>query len=174
MAKIYKTFRFEASHSLTEHPGGCRNNHGHSYRAKVFLEGDVRRPMQKAEHHMDGMVVDLGVFDYYEALADRLDHDNLNDVFGDCMESTAENIAATFYEFGVYISSEVNELYERGVKPSRIELNETPRSGVTFTESDHLQLLNHLNDPSSELEPEQQEPIYDLFDEVIEEVDPFD
>ncbi len=43
-------FRWEMGHRLPTHPGGCRNVHGHSYRARVEAEGTVQA---------NGMVIDF-------------------------------------------------------------------------------------------------------------------
>lgn len=38
---VSKEFRFEASHILPQHPGKCRNLHGHSWRVVVEVDGDL-------------------------------------------------------------------------------------------------------------------------------------
>lgn len=48
--RIAKTFRWEMGHRLPDHPGGCRNLHGHSYRLEVAIDG---------EPGAGGMVVDF-------------------------------------------------------------------------------------------------------------------
>lgn len=48
--KIAKEYRWEMGHRLPDHPGLCRNVHGHSYRMIVELEGEVNE---------DGMVIDF-------------------------------------------------------------------------------------------------------------------
>jgi 6-pyruvoyltetrahydropterin/6-carboxytetrahydropterin synthase len=48
--KIAKEYRWEMGHRLPNHPGLCRNVHGHSYRMIVELEGEVND---------DGMVIDF-------------------------------------------------------------------------------------------------------------------
>ena len=50
--KIAKDFYWEMSHRLPDHPGLCRNIHGHSYKMQIELEG---------EPTAQGMVLD-----YYE------------------------------------------------------------------------------------------------------------
>jgi 6-pyruvoyltetrahydropterin/6-carboxytetrahydropterin synthase len=47
---IAKTFRWEMGHRLIDHPGGCRNLHGHSYRMEIEIHGR-RGP--------DGMIIDF-------------------------------------------------------------------------------------------------------------------
>ena len=63
---ITKTFRWEMGHRLPEHPGGCRNLHGHSYRLAVSIEGDVTA---------SGMVIDFDdVSRAVRPLIQELDH----------------------------------------------------------------------------------------------------
>ena len=101
-ARIGKDFHWEMGHRLPWHEGGCRNVHGHSYRMRVELFGEVDER---------GMVVDY--FDLkaaVEPLVDELDHAFLCDENDKPMRdffdanpmkfvlvpfpSTAENIAA--------------------------------------------------------------------------------
>lgn len=86
--KVFKEFSFEAAHSLPYLPEGhkCRNVHGHSYKVRVTVEGDI-------DPHT-GMVCDYArISQHFEELIFRfLDHKNLNDVTG--LEiSTSENLA---------------------------------------------------------------------------------
>jgi 6-pyruvoyltetrahydropterin/6-carboxytetrahydropterin synthase len=63
---IAKEFHWEMAHRLADHPGLCRNIHGHSYKLWLGVEGAPRA---------DGMVLDF--HDLREAVApllDRLDH----------------------------------------------------------------------------------------------------
>ena len=43
--EIWREFTFEAAHLLPNVPEGhkCRRLHGHSYRVKIFVEGDLDR-----------------------------------------------------------------------------------------------------------------------------------
>lgn len=50
MDKAAKRFRWEGAHRLPDHPGLCRNLHGHSYAMWVELEGTAGA---------DGMLVDF-------------------------------------------------------------------------------------------------------------------
>ena len=40
---IFKTFSFDSAHFLPNVPDGhkCKNVHGHTYRMKVFFEGEL-------------------------------------------------------------------------------------------------------------------------------------
>jgi len=64
--KIAKEFRWEMGHRLPDHPGLCRNIHGHSYKMVVELEGEVLK---------NGMIIDfydLGVI--VKPIIEKLDH----------------------------------------------------------------------------------------------------
>ena len=41
MMKIAKEFNWEMGHRLKNHNGACRNLHGHSYKMRVELEGEI-------------------------------------------------------------------------------------------------------------------------------------
>jgi 6-pyruvoyltetrahydropterin/6-carboxytetrahydropterin synthase len=40
MLSITKIFRFESAHAISNHPGKCRNVHGHSYELRVRVASD--------------------------------------------------------------------------------------------------------------------------------------
>ncbi|MCI0474516.1 MAG: 6-carboxytetrahydropterin synthase [Ignavibacteria bacterium] len=64
--KIAKEFRWEMGHRLPDHPGLCRNIHGHSYKMVVELEGEVLK---------NGMIIDfynLGLI--VKPIIEKLDH----------------------------------------------------------------------------------------------------
>lgn len=50
MITVTKEFWFEAAHRLMEHPGACKNLHGHSYKLVVTVAG---------KQNKQGMVVDF-------------------------------------------------------------------------------------------------------------------
>ena len=68
---ISKEFKFEASHILPNHPGKCRNLHGHSWRVMLEVEGAIQPESQ--------FVLD---YNQLSALVDPvlevLDHTHLN------------------------------------------------------------------------------------------------
>ena len=81
---LRKEYGFEAAHFIYNHPGKCRNLHGHSYRVFVSVEGEVLPET--------GMLID---FDDLSKIVvgkviEPLDHHFLNDLIP---LSTAENIA---------------------------------------------------------------------------------
>lgn len=91
MARIVKTYRFEAAHRLPNHDGQCARPHGHSYIVEVAVEGTVRAADGSAK---EGMVIDFG--DVSEAFQRRVmplcDHQNLNETLP-IVVTTAEQIA---------------------------------------------------------------------------------
>jgi 6-pyruvoyltetrahydropterin/6-carboxytetrahydropterin synthase len=93
IARIGKTYSFDAAHLLPDHDGKCAREHGHTYALTIEVEGRIR-----TEPGPDrGMVLDYGLLDsiYRELLEPRLDHQNLNETIGgECWPTTAENIAA--------------------------------------------------------------------------------
>jgi 6-pyruvoyltetrahydropterin/6-carboxytetrahydropterin synthase len=86
---LRKEYGFESAHFIYNHPGKCRNLHGHSYKLYVSLEGQVNPET--------GMIID---FDDLTKVVDaqvisKLDHRFLNDLIP---LSTAENIAVWIWE----------------------------------------------------------------------------
>jgi 6-pyruvoyltetrahydropterin/6-carboxytetrahydropterin synthase len=114
MWTVTKEFGFEAAHSLPHLPAGhkCREMHGHSYRFRVEVTGELD---------------DRGfVLDYAEITAavkpilEKVDHKNLNAVFK--FPTTSEKIAEWLYY-------EVRKAIP-GI--TRIKLAETPSTTVIF------------------------------------------
>ena len=113
---IFKQFTFDSAHFLPHVPDThkCREIHGHTYLLKIFIEGGLQPRL--------GWVMD---FTDIKAVVDPLikivDHKMLNKIEG------LEN--PTCELFAVW-------LWDR-IKPGlpslkRIELNETPTSGVIY------------------------------------------
>lgn len=83
--QISKTFSFEASHVLPDHPGKCGFLHGHSYKVRIAIKGSVGE---------NGFVMDYGTLSaLIQPYIDALDHTHLNYVL---RNPTAEIIAAFF------------------------------------------------------------------------------
>jgi 6-pyruvoyltetrahydropterin/6-carboxytetrahydropterin synthase len=88
MFELSKQFRFEAAHTLNctidEEPS--RRIHGHSYRAKVIIRGEINPET--------GMLLDLAVFERALRRArDVLDHRFLDEVT-ELGPATIENLAS--------------------------------------------------------------------------------
>jgi 6-pyruvoyltetrahydropterin/6-carboxytetrahydropterin synthase len=106
ITKIAKEFKWEMSHRLTFHDGLCKNIHGHSYKVRVELTGELD------ENSM--------VLDYYDLhqiispITEKLDHSFLCDKDDDLMlnflkennfryvvmekHTTAENMLEYFFD----------------------------------------------------------------------------
>ncbi|MBP1626545.1 MAG: queuosine biosynthesis protein QueD [Holophagaceae bacterium] len=86
---LRKEFSFEAGHFIYNHPGKCRNMHGHSYKLYVSVGGPVNPET--------GMVIDFGdlVRIVQEAVIEKLDHHFLNDIIP---LSTSENISVWIWQ----------------------------------------------------------------------------
>lgn len=87
VTEISYEFTFQAAHSLSWHPGKCRNLHGHSYRCETYFSGAL---------NPTGIIVDFDeVDDFITAnVMPVVDHTNLNDVLPN---ATVELIAAHIF-----------------------------------------------------------------------------
>ena len=64
--KISKEFKWEMGHRLPFHLGKCKNIHGHTYKMRVEIEGDLDE---------NGMVMDYyDVSEIISPVVDKLDH----------------------------------------------------------------------------------------------------
>lgn len=75
--EIFKEFTFEAAHDLPNTPDGhkCRRLHGHSFRVRLAVEGDV--------DPVTGWVMDFAeIKAAFMPIWERLDHHYLNDIPG--------------------------------------------------------------------------------------------
>ena len=81
---IRRRFEFEAAHKLPNHPGKCRELHGHSYKLSVKVE--------RAVDESSGMVIDFSDLKAIvkESIVSRLDHVYVNDLIDN---PTAERMA---------------------------------------------------------------------------------
>ncbi|MBM3416650.1 MAG: 6-carboxytetrahydropterin synthase QueD [Bacteroidetes bacterium] len=115
--EIYKEFVFDAAHFLPHVPDThkCKNIHGHTYRLRVYVKG---RPDEKM-----GWILDFkDLKDRVKPWVDQLDHILINNIAG-LENPTAENITAWFW----------NHLKPILPGLSRIELKETPSTGVIYS-----------------------------------------
>ena len=90
--EIWSEFTFEAAHLLPNVPEGhkCRRLHGHSYRARIWVDGDVDPEL--------GWVVDFAdIKALCEPIRAQLDHNYLNEIEG-LENPTAENIARWIWQ----------------------------------------------------------------------------
>jgi 6-pyruvoyltetrahydropterin/6-carboxytetrahydropterin synthase len=90
MFTVTKDFTFEAAHCLPFLPDGhkCKRLHGHSYRFRVAVSGEL---------DWRGFVIDYAeIGAAVNPIVEQLDHRNLNDIFR--FNTTAENISKWLYE----------------------------------------------------------------------------
>lgn len=114
---IYKQFSFDSAHFLpnVSENHKCGRMHGHTYNLTVFLEGDVDPET--------GWLVDFtDLKEAVDPLVKSLDHRLLNEIPG-LENPTSERLAEWFWQ---------------RIKPlmpllSKIEISETPTSGVIYT-----------------------------------------
>lgn len=115
--EIYKEFAFDAAHFLPHVPPQhkCRAIHGHTYHLRVSIKG--------APSENRGWIMDFKQLkDLVTPLIDQLDHKLINKVKG-LENPTAENITTWFWN---HLKPVLPDL-------SRIELKETPTTGVIYS-----------------------------------------
>ncbi|HZK18965.1 MAG TPA: 6-carboxytetrahydropterin synthase QueD [Clostridia bacterium] len=115
---ITKQFTFNSAHYLPNHPGHCKNLHGHTYKLELTIKGHTNA--------QTGMVMDFE--DLKQTVkkyaVDKLDHRLLNEVLPDI--PTAENIALWICRS---LQEELPEVY-------RVKLWETPTCYVEVYATD--------------------------------------
>ncbi|MFY9151891.1 MAG: 6-carboxytetrahydropterin synthase [Prolixibacteraceae bacterium] len=133
---IYKEFTFEAAHRLLRnYTGKCANNHGHSFRVKLCLEG--------TELDEKDMLIDFSETKALKAWIDStLDHvtflweedplikyllETGNKVYPTTKNPTSEHLAEI-------ILKKACELFENSrIRVNSIEINETCTTGVIIS-----------------------------------------
>ncbi len=111
LTRVVRRFTFEASHTIPNHPGKCKDLHGHSYKLEVEVTGHVVP--------IDGYFVDFSVIKTLVNLnvIDKLDHKHLNDII--LPVASAENIVR-------WIEHKLQHDFEPpGLLLSRVRLYET-------------------------------------------------
>jgi len=113
---IYKSFTFDSAHYLPEVPKGhkCGNMHGHTYSLKVFVSGEID-PVTCWFMDFEDLKKTIN------PVIERLDHQVLNEIEG-LENPTAENVVVWIW----------NQIYTRLPELVRLELSETPGSGVIY------------------------------------------
>jgi len=111
--RVRRRFPFEAAHRLPNHPGKCRELHGHSYVLVVTVD--------RAVDPETGLAIDFGDLKavVHREVIDRLDHRFVNDTIDN---PTAENMAAWMWR---RLRPHLDGLEE-------IELHETERCSVVY------------------------------------------
>lgn len=139
MFSVSKEFNFEAAHSLPHLPEGhkCRRPHGHSYRFRVEVDGELDERGFVVDYAEIGRVVD--------PLLAILDHHNLNEVMD--VPSTSENLAAWLH----FRIARSDVLHRRTV---RIVVMETANTSATYTDpkgDEAAQLREQLRERDEQL-----------------------
>jgi len=113
---IFKQFTFDSAHSLPNvHEGHkCKAVHGHTYRLKLFVEGELQENLEWVMDFTD-------IKDIVNPVIKTIDHKFMNDIPG-LENPTCENIAIWLW----------NKIKPELVQMTRIELNETPTTGVIY------------------------------------------
>ena len=85
---VCKMFTFDAAHFLPNHKGKCKNLHGHTWKIKIKIKGDINKDEMSSEF---GMIMDFKRLESLvkEYILSKLDHTNLNNIIHN---PTAENI----------------------------------------------------------------------------------
>ncbi len=111
---VARSFEFQAAHLLPNHPGKCRNLHGHTYRLEVLCEGPVDPE--------SGMVLDFADLKAIAAeILEPFDHRVINDIPPfDEINTTAELFSEyVFREAEVRVAERGGD---RGVAVTRVEV----------------------------------------------------
>ena len=109
--RISKEFKFEASHILSRHPGKCSRLHGHSWRVRITVAGEV--------DFDTGFVLDYAKLSMIvDPVIDSLDHRHLNAFVS---YPSAENIA-------IYIADMLRPNLDSLAKFFIVEVSETQKA----------------------------------------------
>src|SRR5262249_48549875 len=116
---------FSAGHALRGYRGKCENPHGHNYRVRVVLRGPDLDSI--------GLLYDfIHLKAVLNELADRLDHQFMNDVAPfDVLNPSAENLARYFYQETERRLAEQHT--ENGVRVAAVTVFETDTTTATYT-----------------------------------------
>lgn len=71
---VSKEFTFDSAHFLTKYHGKCEHLHGHTYKLRVTVEGEIQQ---------NGLVIDFVILKKIvkEKIIEKFDHRSLNDYF---------------------------------------------------------------------------------------------
>ena len=145
---ISKTYSVDYAHRLKDHPGKCRNLHGHTGVFTITFSGDVK--------YEDGMVVDFGKFDWLKEIIDRLDHcliiqitdplylhlrnkeSSLPSIFGDmkfftCDDPPTAEIIIDYIKNEIFMKLD-QEFQLKDLELVRVDFAETPGNVVSWVE----------------------------------------
>lgn len=128
-----KNFEFSAAHHLPNHPGDCKNIHGHTW----FLDCEFHVPNISPDE--TGFSVDFKELkELVKATTAILDHGDLNETLS---IPSAENLA--FWLFKTIEGYRQLNKYPDTIYLQRLILWESPRAGVEITRFDYEEGLEH-------------------------------
>lgn len=127
MILVTKRMEIAGSHSLRlPYESKCRNLHGHNWVVTVHV-------CAKEVNKQTGMILDFTHIK--KAVHDKLDHQHINDVVGDELNPTAENMC-------LWIRDEVNAAlsgdYPVHARCCRVDVQESEGNVATWKEDDHV------------------------------------
>jgi len=125
MYTLKKEFKFEAAHMLVGHDGKCARLHGHSWKARVVIQGETLA----TDGPKSGMLIDFGdVKKMVDTLVERfLDHRYLNETLKE-ERPTSEFVARWLYD-------KLNRAYwGPEVRLVCVEVDETCTSSCAYEE----------------------------------------
>ena len=127
MFEISVDYSFAAGHALRNYKGKCENVHGHNYKVRVTLEG--------GHLNSTGLLMDFSdLRRALKSLAERLDHQFLNDVPPfDKLNPSAENIARHFCE------ELAPQVKDRGARIASVTVWETDLTSATYRPDHQVQ-----------------------------------
>ncbi|HUT62753.1 MAG TPA: 6-carboxytetrahydropterin synthase [Anaerolineae bacterium] len=132
MYKVCKRIEVAGCHCLAlPYDSKCTNRHGHNWIITVNIEGNELNPQ--------GMLID---FTHIKKVVNQLDHADLNEVFCDKINPTAENIAEWVY-------AQVNAVvYDQWHESASIEArSKDPHASQEDIEQDALEILQFQSIP---------------------------
>jgi 6-pyruvoyltetrahydropterin/6-carboxytetrahydropterin synthase len=106
--------KFDAAHFLPNHPGKCKNLHGHTWKVRIKIVAD--------ELNKDGMIID---FHELKKIVNEFDHDSINNTL---KNPTAENLAKHFFE---KVIGAVKDIKGSSVE---VEVWESEKSSIKYFE----------------------------------------
>lgn len=113
---IRKAIRISAAHQIPNHPGKCKNLHGHNYLIEAWMKGAIDEET--------GMVVDFGeMAQDLEMVVGLYDHTYLNEACSGVPITTAEYLAVFWLDV----------LYTRNPSYTRLRVWETDDSYAEAT-----------------------------------------
>lgn len=135
--QVQKTFSVCTAHRLMDHPGACKNLHGHNYNITVYFEAGV------LDDH--GMVIDFGAIketvgkminELYDHKTVLQDTDPLVDVLSPYMFASLQTMpcAPTAENMAKQVFHKAQSVVALGVKVVRVDVEETKNSIAIYVE----------------------------------------